>query len=1086
MMSGKLETIIEKYEMPLIGVIEGRKLRERKEAVLSELEAAHLLIYQQRAERVIRSNLESQKERKKSKNYEVKNKYEIYSHTDIINSNIEIINEKYSSKNLFELEPPKVDTKDIEIKTMALRLAQNAVIQDERLKSFRRSVDGLETKGKIEDLEAILDAVHNVSVMASYSAQDFLITFEAIPLQDQVVYSNVTSKLFRDQIGEGEYPLSSRLQMILPKPFSQKLHLFGDEENDDFNLIKRDKIFFEKNTSEINSFTDKYNIISACENDYFKPIRSSEEISLEIENDFRTSSLTELMLMHDLQDGFLNFGMSSRFFDMKMDTKNNWNINGDFFGEVQEIYRQLDLKIGGEWLREADTLFEEDYDKGRDFVLKSRPTLIEYRNSLDWDFETFVKDYKEFGNRLRVVGAFTGKYCQLSKERKQSLVRQYLDSKDVIILESLVKNDLPKEMVGVVAERLPDHIDNSLLVQTFWQVSDIYKQCIAANIKYSIVDRKIKSIEKADSLSQYFSALNETKKLVSEYIEFADEQRRDPNMNLGFNDTKSQETLEVYQDVLGKNFAQFRRDFEATGTDFQKIPEIAKTYGEFLGEDKLRAVLNYVTKQRNRNLINDLITPAPNKLIQTTLEKLGDSGKEDTVKALRELNKTWDFLNEVGANQILIERLGSLNESNEGKDVIDAIAGSRRQCYFSVTGDNEVPTGLEQMVDNVVVGYYKRTGISNGVDIQPALKLITSTYLQEGAQATFEKIREIEENKHLRTKLKREGIDIDAFERGISRTYHVATDENSLNRVRERINSEVEQVWDRLGQLYKQDENNEEIDEEELEKQNQLKEKLEELKKGSLRDQLDNAENFISDYEFDDDTKPLKLEVKGHIQTARSLTGTLKEMNTDATFYVSNDPLESLHMGQYFGSCLSLSKNHGGANGWASVVQTMDSNKNVIYARTQDGKYVGRNRTALTDNGILCTRFYQNGDMNLNNSWVDYLQGFADSVKQDVMIPTLFTQNSMSNILEKMLAEGEVSKENRSVNIAPAFYSAFYGDGLAVRKTEDGSIQVDAEVYVIKPKVSPQESIYTNIEQNESKGYIHQLASGIYRFIFGK
>lgn len=362
--------------------------------------------------------------------------------------------------------------------------------------------------------------------------------------------------------------------------------------------------------------------------------------------------------------------------------------------------------------------------------------------------------------------------------------------------------------------------------------------------------------------------------------------------------------------------------------------------------------------------------------------------------------------------------------------------------------------------------------------------MIASTYLQTGAEATFNAIRELEPNKKLRDQLRRKGIDVEAYKTGVSRTYHVATDEDSLNRVRERINAEVDQVWDRLKLLYTpKEEDNKQLDEETLAKQNQLKEQVEELKQGSLREQLDKAEKFVGAYEFDDEAKPLKLEVKGHIQTARSLTGTLKEMDADATFYVSKDPLESLHMGQYFGSCLSLSKNHGGCNGWASVVQTMDANKNVIYARTEDGKYVGRNRTALTDRGVLCTRFYQNGDMNLNNAWLSYFGDFADNVGQDVMIPTTFTPTSMSSILEKMVAEGKASKESRTVSIAPAYYSAFYGDGLTTRKTEDGSIQVDAEVYVIAPKISPQ--IQLPQERTRKENYLAKGIKRAYKFLVG-
>ena len=126
-------------------------------------------------------------------------------------------------------------------------------------------------------------------------------------------------------------------------------------------------------------------------------------------------------------------------------------------------------------------------------------------------------------------------------------------------------------------------------------------------------------------------------------------------------------------------------------------------------------------------------------------------------------------------------------------------------------------------------------------------------------------------------------------------------------------------------------------------------------------------------------------------------------------------------------------------------------NKNVIYARAKDGRYLGRNRTALTDQGVLCTRFYENGDMNLNDAWVDYLEAFANNAGQNVMIPTIFTPVSMRKVFEEKMGEGRITKEQRSVRIEPAYFDAFYGDSLRTKKILGGGVQVDAEVYVIKP-----------------------------------
>ncbi len=1045
------------------------ELRTRKKAVLAELESAHVLIYQQRAQQAIRAELASQEARKADSDRERAMTIENHS---IIKTNYSII---IKNKYFTEPEPKKVDPKETAIENLAFRMAQCAVGQDERLNRFRQRVDALEARGQVEDLEAILNATHNASVMIGVSAQDFLTTFEAVPEQDQVDYATATANLFRNQTGGwGENQGLSQLLMIMPRPVKGKSSLLEDNGDDwrEFKIEKINNFVYNKENKRINSL--HFRNREADEDKFSRLLgRRDEEEHPEFLVDLG-SSLTEMALMQEIQAGYPEKGFSVS----SLGLNSEGNQNRAFFGEVQEIYRQLGAEVGSNWLRHANALFGEDWSLGRDFAVKSRPTLTAYCKSLGWDLETFVRDYHSFGKPLFEVANVTTKFSAFNPERKSALVRHLVDSKDETTIRELKDARLPEP--ELVEGLLPEEMSVQDLIASVKRTSGLYELCNNSRVDSRLVSHRLQRAQRAENLEGYVRTLQSVEEQAKEFIAFADEQRKDPNMNLGFNDLKSQETLEIYQEVLGKNFAQFRRDFEATGTDFQKLPEIAKTYYRCLGDERLRAFLNYLTKQRNRDLINDLANPAPDDIVKTSVAKLGDAGKEDTVKALRELNKTWSFLRDVGANQILVERLSSLPNSSGGNAVIDAIAGSRRQCYSAVTGDVEVPKGLEQMIDNVVVGYYKNSGTSHGINIQPALALIASTYLQTGAEATFKAIRELEPNKKLRTQLDREGIDVEAYKTGVSRTYHVATDENSLNRVRERINAEVDQVWDRLKLLYTpKEEGNKELDKETLAKQNQLKEQVEELKQGSLREQLDKAEKFVGAYEFDDESKPLKLEVKGHIQTARSLTGTLKEMDADATFYVSKDPLESLHMGQYFGSCLSLSKNHSGCNGWASVVQTMDANKNVIYAKTEDGKYVGRNRTALTDRGVLCTRFYQNGDMNLNNAWLSYFGDFADNVGQDVMIPTTFTPTSMSSILEKMVAEGRASKESRTVSIAPAYYTAFYGDGLITRKTEDGTIQVDAEVYVLKPKVLPLMQL-PQAQAKKERGFTERLRK-IYR-----
>ncbi len=64
---------------------------------------------------------------------------------------------------------------------------------------------------------------------------------------------------------------------------------------------------------------------------------------------------------------------------------------------------------------------------------------------------------------------------------------------------------------------------------------------------------------------------------------------------------------------------------------------------------------------------------------------------------------------------------------------------------------------------------------------------------------------------------------------------------------------------------------------------------------------------------------------------------------------VEMDPLHTLQMGNYFGTCLSL----GGCNSDSAVANAVELNKRVVFARTERGKYVGRQLVGLNEDGRL-------------------------------------------------------------------------------------------------------------------------------------
>ncbi len=942
-----------------------QRLQALKTQALPELESAHLFLYQQRAMQAIEVQLAAQEAEKESKNKSLNDENNLIQYFNFNFNEDNIVQEKYSTSNLSKLfgEPEKEDPKEAAKRNLAYVAARNAISQDQGIARFRGRIDRLEQSGDVRTLESLLRATHDVAVTAPLSAQEFVETLEQVPDRDLIEYAALVTHLFNDHTdGAHGSPLTSRLAMIMPEREPRIFNSWLEKESGSDPIY--DSPRFEKITS-------LENIYSFKDNDLFLRERERHEsfglFKKPQENDLGIS-LGQVQKAMSVQ----SLGLSAL-----LDAS---SVNSSFFSELQEVYRQLGKVIASEWLRTANTKFAEDWSQGRDFALLSRPSVQAYVHNLDWGLEQFVADYRVLGKDAFFLNAFAHKYRSVPKERVRSLIRDLVQEGDGATIISLVQNPLPEGHIGALPEKLSPEITNQEFIQAVRRTADLYDICKSHQVNAHLVRRELLNLPNHMTLSGYEQHLAEAKKRVTEYAEFVSEQRKHFDINLSFNDDLAQETLALYCNFLGKNFAQFKRDFQATGNVLQRLPKLKDMYKYHFGDDKLCSILNYVAKQHSRDLILDLLHDIDQGYtLGLVTERIAGFPKKDTVSVLVELNKTDQFLREVGTPGKLPERLRQLPEEVNFPTIMDAIVGVRRECYATVVGENvNVPKELEAMIDNVVIAYHKETGGIYRVNIQPALRLVASTYVQEGPARAFEAIRELEPNKKLRKKFIQQGINTDAYEAGIKRQYHVSTNGQELERIKERIKSEMGQIYDRVSQL--------EIEEE----------ALKELQQGSLREQLEAVEKFLGQYEFTKENESLKPEIKGHIQTVRSINGRFKEAEDDVNFYVSTDPLEALHMGQYFNSCLSLVKNHGGVNAWAAVVQVMDSNKNVIYARGSDGKYLGRNRTALTDQGVLCTRFYQNGNLYLDEAWVDYLSQFADEVRQDVMVPTTFALSGMS------------------------------------------------------------------------------------------
>ena len=106
---------------------------------------------------------------------------------------------------------------------------------------------------------------------------------------------------------------------------------------------------------------------------------------------------------------------------------------------------------------------------------------------------------------------------------------------------------------------------------------------------------------------------------------------------------------------------------------------------------------------------------------------------------------------------------------------------------------------------------------------------------------------------------------------------------------------------------------------------------------------------------------------------------------------IERDPLEVLRMGEPFDTCLSPND----INFYSAIVNAVDINKRVIYARDTEGKIVGRCLLAVTDVGRLLTfRIYSNNkDLDLQAALRQYVDTLARSMGTYVAkrgtVPTL-------------------------------------------------------------------------------------------------
>ena len=103
------------------------------------------------------------------------------------------------------------------------------------------------------------------------------------------------------------------------------------------------------------------------------------------------------------------------------------------------------------------------------------------------------------------------------------------------------------------------------------------------------------------------------------------------------------------------------------------------------------------------------------------------------------------------------------------------------------------------------------------------------------------------------------------------------------------------------------------------------------------------------------------------------------------TLSLETDPLEALRLGTYVGSCLGV----GGDFTYSAAATVLDINKQVIFARDAEGRFLARQIVAISDDGeLVCFEVYPRSGPAMQQLFIDYDRAFATAIGTTVLTET--------------------------------------------------------------------------------------------------
>ena len=332
-------------------------------------------------------------------------------------------------------------------------------------------------------------------------------------------------------------------------------------------------------------------------------------------------------------------------------------------------------------------------------------------------------------------------------------------------------------------------------------------------------------------------------------------------------------------------------------------------------------------------------------------------------------------------------------------------------------GERLRPEGLElsEELMNVLKGYL---GIDyNQEEVQPLLREIIKKWVSSPAEAQHY-IACLPGNKKLEEKVGTRRLD--PWKNGLHKSYQVGLDENLKKLLREEEEREYghfASCMQGLGQEFDAPKNIVE---------------LEKIYQETCRGN------------HHEDNAYLLEEAKHHLTNLKQKKEVLRRNASTITFYDSKDPIESMQMGIVSKSCTNIVE---GINSFAAVVNTVDENKKIIYMADANKKKIGRTLAVLTNGGIVTYCRYENTDLDLTQAWADYFHSYAQQVGMPLLVPEIFTNDS----LRKVLGDKGAKSRKISTIMHKAVCSKWYDDkGYGKVDIGDKGYEIAFEGYVLK------------------------------------